>query len=259
MTSRRKTALVTGGRRGIGRGIALSLAEAGFDILILDLEHDESAEQTLTMLRELGGKAYFMAGDLADVSSHAALADTVFATLGTLDCLVNNAGISVRQRGDLLEVSPESFDTVLGVNLRGTFFLTQAIANRMAKEVRDVNSPARTIINVSSFNATGISIDRGEYCISKAGIATLSKLFAVRLAPLGIGVFEVRPGIIHSDMTTVAQEKYDRLIADGLTPIARWGEASDVGRAVVGLASGLFGFSLGDVIHVDGGLHIPRL
>jgi len=175
---------------------------------------------------------------------------------GRIDCLVNNAGISAPRRGDLLELGPQAFDQVLGVNLRGTFFFTQAVAKRM------LNAPAagpRSIITISSVNAELASIERGEYSMSKAGLAMLTKLFALRLAANGIAVFEVRPGVIRTSMTQVVAEKYERRIADGLVPMGRWGAPRDVGEAVAGLASGRFAFSTGSVLHVDGGLAVPRL
>lgn len=257
--SRRPVALVTGAKRGIGRGIAVSLAERGFDIVLNDLEHDQAANETLEHLQGLGARVAFVAADISSLEDHAGMVEAAFAAFDTLDCLVNNAGVSVAQRGDLLEVTPESFDRVMGINLRGTFFLTQEVAQRMLSETRAENDPPRSIITISSFNAVGVSIDRAEYNISKASLSMMVKLFAVRLAPHGIGVFEVRPGVIRTDMTAVAKDKYDRLIAEGLTPMPRWGEAEDVGRAVAVLAGGDLGFSVGEVIHVDGGLSVPRL
>ena len=257
--SRRPVALVTGAKRGIGRGIAEVLAQRGFDLVLNDLEHDQAASETLEHLQLLGAKTAFVAGDISNLEGHASLVDSAFAAFGSLDCLVNNAGVSVARRGDLLEVTPESFDRVMGINLRGTFFLTQEITRRMLNETRTSSDPPRTIITISSFNALGVSIDRAEYNISKASLSMMVKLFAVRLAPHNIGVFEVRPGVIRTPMTAVVKDKYDHLIEDGLTPMPRWGEPEDVGRAVAVLASGDLGFSVGEVIHVDGGLSVPRL
>ena len=257
--ARRPVALITGARCGIGRGIAATLAQRGFDVVLNDLELDDGAQATLDHLHTLGGQVAFVAGDIADLGGHAALVDTAYAAFGTLDCLVNNAGVTVAQRGDLLDVTPESFDRVLGVNLRGTYFLTQALARRMLSEARTAADPPRSIVTISSFNALGVSVDRFEYNISKAGLSMMVKLFAVRLAPHGIGVFEVRPGVIRTEMTSVVRDKYDRLIASGLTPMPRWGEVEDVGRAVAVLAGGELSFSVGEVIHVDGGLSVPRL
>jgi len=260
--SRRPVACITGGKRGIGKGIALALAQKGFNIVINDLEQDAAAQETLEELHHLGAKAAFVQGDISRLEGHSVLVESAFTAFGTLDCWVNNAGVSVSQRGDLLEVTPDGFDRVMGINLRGTFFLTQAVAKRMLLEPRtssDPPQPARTLVTISSFNALGVSIDRAEYTLSKAGLSMMVKLFAVRLAPHHIGVFEVRPGVIRTDMTAVASAKYDRLIAEGLTPMPRWGEVEDVGRAVAVLAGGELGFSVGEVIHVDGGLSVPRL
>lgn len=256
MTTRPRV-FITGARRGIGCGIAFAFAEAGYDVAINDLAEDDAARAALEGLRERGAKAVFLPGDISDLAALPALADRAFAAFGGLECLVNNAGISVRKRGDILDVTPESYDTVMGVNLRGPFFLTQEVARRM------VAAPAaahpRSIISLSSANATLVSPERAEYCLSKTGVSMMTKLFAVRLADAGVGVFEIRPGVIRTDMTAVVKERYDRLIADGLTPVRRWGEPSDIGRVAVSLASGDFHFSTGDAVHVDGGLHIHRL
>ena len=182
--------------------------------------------------------------------------DAAFAAFGGIDALVNNAGISVRVRGDMLDAAPDSFDHLLATNLRGPFFLTQAVARRwLATPPRR----PRSIVNIASANAAMASPDRAEYCLSKAGLSMMTKLYALRLADAGIGVFEVRPGIIRTAMTAVAAPRYDRLIADGLSPMRRWGEPADVGGVVAALADGRFHFSTGEVVHVDGGLHIPRL
>jgi NAD(P)-dependent dehydrogenase (short-subunit alcohol dehydrogenase family) len=256
---RRPVAFVSGGKRGIGKGIAVCLAEQGYDLALNDLEHDSVADETIRQLNAIGAKTAFVAGDIADLAGHGRIVSAAFDAFGTVDCMVNNAGVSVAARGDILDIIPESFDRVMGINLRGTFFLTQAFAKRMLTEKRGAADPARSIITVSSYNAIGVSVDRAEYNLSKTGLSMMVKLFAVRLAPHGIGIYEVRPGIIRSDMTAVAKEKYDRLIAQGLTPIPRWGEPADVGKAVAMLASGALGFSVGEAIHVDGGLSVPRL
>lgn len=253
----RPVALVTGGRRGIGRGIAYELASAGFDVAVADLERDADAEETLQGVRGRGARAEFIACDVADLDGHEAILQTVRATLGPIGCLVNNAGVSVARRGDLLDATPESFDRLMGINLRGPFFLTQRVAREFIANPRSAHY--RCIINVSSTNAYAVSTNRAEYCLSKSAIGMATKLFATRLAEVGVGVFEVRPGVIRSAMTAVAAHDYDRRIAEGLSPIARWGEPEDVGRAVAALASGAFGFSTGDAIHVDGGFHIQRL
>lgn len=252
----RPVALVTGGNRGIGRGIAWSLAGAGFDLVVLDLVRSEDTEHTLAGVHERGAGAEFVAADIADVAGHAVALDAAWAMAGRIDCLVNNAGVSVAQRGDMLEVTPASFDHVIGVNLRGTFFLTQAVARRMIAEA--AGRHPRSIITVTSSNAEIASPERAEYCVAKAGLAMMVRLLAVRLAAAGIGAYDIRPGLIHTDMTRAATAKYDRMIEDGFTPIARWGEPEDVGRAVAVLARGELSFVTGESIHVDGGLHIHR-
>ena len=260
MTARRApVAAVTGGRQGIGRGIAHALAEAGFDVVVLDLEQDAVAEETLAGIRARGRDAVFVAGDIAAIERREAMAEALFAAFGTLDCLVNNAGVQVKVRGDLLDVTPESFDRVIGVNLRGTFFLTQAVARRMVAEAREAAAPPRSIVTISSANVFLVAPDRPEYCFSKLSLSMLTKVFALRLAPHGIRTYEIRPGIIRTDMTAPVRERYDRMIADGLTPMPRWGEPEDVGRAVAALASGSIPFSTGDAFHIDGGLHIQKL
>lgn len=253
----RPVALVTGGRRGIGRGIVSALAAAGFDLAISDLVNDDETAETLAAAQAHGARAAFFPCDVADLSAHAALLDQVHTTLGPVTCLVNNAGISVAQRGDLLQASPESFDRLMQVNLRGPFFLTQRVARDFLE--RGDDGHYRCIVNISSANAFAASTNRGEYCLSKSAITMATQLFAARLGEAGIGVFEVRPGVIRTAMTAVAAADYEGRIADGLSPIRRWGEPEDVGRAVAALAGGAFAFSTGDAIHVDGGLHIQRL
>ena len=257
MTTERPVALITGGRRGIGQGVAFALAEAGFDLVLNDLERDADAEATLAGIDQRGGRADFIAADVADLAAHPGLVDAAFAAFGRLDCLVNNAGVSVQSRGDLLEVAPESYDRCLSVNLRGPFFLTQRIARRMLEQAPRAGGPPRSVVSITSVNAEIPSVNRGEYCISKAGASMLTRLFALRLAPHGIGVFEVRPGIIRTPMTAPVAERYEREIAAGITPIARWGEPADVGRAVATIATGQLPFSVGQVLYVDGGLSLP--
>jgi 3-oxoacyl-[acyl-carrier protein] reductase len=252
----RPRVFITGARRGIGQGIAFGFAEAGYDVVINDLVAESEAQEALAGLRERGAKAAYLQGNIADVPALPALAEKAFSVFGDLECLVNNAGISVRKRGDILEVTPESYDEVMGINLRGTFFLTQEIARRMIA----VASPhPRSIISLSSANATLVAPDRAEYCLSKTGVSMMTKLFAVRLGEANIAAFEIRPGIIRTDMTAVVKDKYDRLINDGLTPTKRWGEPEDIAKVATSLASGNFHFSTGDAFHVDGGLFIHRL
>ncbi|HWX48340.1 MAG TPA: 3-ketoacyl-ACP reductase [Roseomonas sp.] len=253
--ARRPLALVTGGRRGIGRAACVALARKGFDILAADIAED-GAEETAAAVREAGGGFRFRALDVAKLEDHAGFLDEAWAG-GGIECLVNNAGVGALRRGDLLDASPESWDRAFGVNARGNFFLTQAVARRMI----EVDSPAaaRSIIFVSSANATLASPDRGEYCASKAAVSMMARVFALRLAEHGIAVHEVRPGVIRTDLTAPVAEAYTRRIAEGLSPIRRWGEAEDVGRAIALLASGELSFTTGDALHIDGGLHIGRL
>jgi 3-oxoacyl-[acyl-carrier protein] reductase len=254
--AQRPRVFVTGARRGIGRGIAFGFAEAGYDVVVNDLAAEREAEETLAGLRERGAKAAYVQGNVSDLKNIPAIAEKAFSAFGGLECLVNNAGISVRKRGDILEVTPESYNEVMDVNLRGPFFLTQEIARRM---IATTSPHPRSIISLSSANATLVAPDRAEYCLSKTGVSMMTKLFAVRLGETGIAVFEIRPGIIRTDMTAVVKDKYDRLINDGLTPVKRWGEPEDIAKVATSLASGNFHFSTGDAFHVDGGLFIHRL
>ena len=251
----RPLAVVTGGRRGIGAGIAIELAGRGFDLALTDVDC-HGAEATVAEITALGARTTLYRSDLGHVGEHAALVERIVAAGGPITCLVNNAGVPAAQRGDLLELDPEAYDRVLDINLRGTFFFTQAVARHMATARCE---SLRAIITVSSVSAEMASIERGEYCLSKAGLGMLTKLFALRLAPLGIGVFEVRPGVIRTPMTEGVASHYDARIADGLVPMGRWGYPQDVARAVAALASGQLAFSTGSVINVDGALSIPRL
>jgi 3-oxoacyl-[acyl-carrier protein] reductase len=255
--TQRPRVFITGGRRGIGRGIAYGFAEAGYDVVINDIVEDEAAAETLAGLRERGAGAAFVTGNIADLESLPALAGRAFAAFGGLECLVNNAGISVKKRGDILDVTPESYDDLMDVNLRGPFFLTQEVARRMLAATAGAHP--RSIVSLSSMNAYIAAPERAEYCLSKTGVSMMTKLYALRLADSGIGVFEIRPGIIRTDMTAVVKDRYDKLIGEGLSPIRRWGEPRDIARVAVQLAGGDFHFSTGDAFHVDGGLHIHRL
>ena len=251
-----KSAFVTGAGRGIGRAIAVALAERGFAVAVNDLPHSGDLHETVEGIRARGTRAIAVPGDVADLAGHEAMLDAVWSAFGGCDCLVNNAGISVEKRGDLLEVTPQSFDRLLSVNLRGPFFLTQAVARRMLA----TPSPRfRCIVTISSTNAYAASPDRAEYCISKTGLSMMSKIFAARLGGDGICTYEVRPGVIRTAMTAVVQQKYDAMFASGLAPIARWGEPEDVGRAVATLAEGALAYSTGEVVHVDGGMSVIRL
>jgi 3-oxoacyl-[acyl-carrier protein] reductase len=251
----KKLALVTGARRGIGRGIGIALADAGFDVAINDLERDADAEATLKMLAERRAKACFIAGDIADLSGHTSLVEEVFDQFGRIDCLVNNAGVMCT-RGDMLEATIEDFDRVIGVNLRGTFFLTQAVTRRM---IADGTQDGRTIITVSSANSVMVSPEKAPYCLSKSALSMMVQLYGVRLAEHGIASFEIRPGFITTEMSVPVRERFTALIEDGATPIRRWGEPADVGRVVASLATGALPYSIGQPIHVDGGLLVHRL
>jgi 3-oxoacyl-[acyl-carrier protein] reductase len=250
--SLRRVAIVTGAGRGIGRAIAATLAES-FDLAITDI--DPKAEAVGGELQRQGARALFVQSDLADLATHERALELIVEHFGRIDCLVNNAGIASPVRGDLLELTPESYDRVLAVNLRGTLFFTQATARRMLSQAPD---GARSIITVSSVNADMAAVERGDYAIAKSGLAMLTKLFALRLADAGIGVFEVRPGIIRTDMTAPVSARYDQVIAQGGVPMRRWGEPSDVAAVVAALASDAFTFATGSVIEVAGGLAIPR-
>lgn len=261
-----RVAVITGGSRGIGRGIALQLAELGFDIALNFRSNEEAAAGTARDCASAAkGKGFqirveLVRGDIADSQARQELLKGTRAAFKRLDLLVNNAGIAPRQRLDLLETTEASFDELLNVNLKGPFFLTQAVANWMLAEKGQLGSEYRPkIVTISSVSAYAASINRGEYCISKAGLSMMTSLFASRLATAGINVYEIRPGIIETDMTAGVKGKYDELIRNGLTPIPRWGQADDVARAVGAIAQDLLPFSTGEVINVDGGFHLRRL
>ena len=256
MAERRRVAFVTGGRRGIGRGIAWELAASGFDVVINDVVDDDAVGETLTGIVERGARAAFVYGDIADVDHHTLLVDLAWAAFGTDDCAVNNAGVQTRYRGDLLDTPVESYDRVNGTNARGTFFLTQRIARKMIGEA----SPPwkRSIVFISSISAVYAAPTQAEYCISKAGVSMMAQLFTVRLAPLGIAVYEVRPGFVRTDMTADATADKDMRIERGDVPIARWGEPGDIGRAVAVLASGSIPYATGSALFIDGGFNVKR-
>jgi 3-oxoacyl-[acyl-carrier protein] reductase len=255
----RKAAFITGGSRGIGLGIARELAAGGFDVAINGRRHPSEVEGVLADLSSAGIEAIYLQGDVAELASHARMLDQIRARFGRLDVLVNNAGVAPVARADVLEARPESFDRLISINLRGPYFLTQAAARWMAAQ-RQQNAAFRgCIVNVSSCSATVVSTNRGDYCISKAGIAMATQLWAARLAEFGIDVYEVRPGVIATDMTAGVTEKYDNLIANGLTVEKRWGTPRDVGRAVAVLARGELPYATGQVLNIDGGMTIQRL
>lgn len=250
-----KVAIVTGSSRGIGRGVAERLAADGYALVINYFRNSDAAEEVVAAIREVGGEAVSVQADVADPGGRDALVNAAFENWERLDLLVNNAGITSQGRKDLLEATEESWDQVFATNLKGPFFLAQLAANRMIYSGQN----SGTIVNISSISAYATSTNRADYCMAKAGMQMMTWLLADRLAEEGIRVYEVCPGVIASDMTAPVQEKYDRLIADGLSPIRRWGTPEDVAQAVASLSSGAFPFSTGDRINVDGGFHIRRL
>ena len=258
-TTAKPVALVTGGSRGIGLGIARELAREGFDIVINGRRERGEVEGVLDELDALGSASDYVRLDVSDADRHGAAIDEIVERFGRLDVLVNNAGVAPLVRADVLEMTPESYDRVMGINLRGPFLLSQAVAKRMLGLIEGGAIERGKIINVSSVSATVASTARAEYCVSKAGVAMATRVLAARLADEGIDVYEVRPGIIQTDMTSGVQEKYDGLIAGGLTVERRWGQPEDVGRAVAMLAGGALRYATGQVLTIDGGLTLPRL
>ena len=254
-----RVALVTGAGRGIGRGIATALAKRNWTVVINYRRNADAASETLALVEESGGAGMVIQANIADGADRSRLVNEMLAQYGRVDLLVNNAGMAPRQRADILDTSEASYDEVMNVNLKGPFFLTQLIARKMIQllDAGVIENPK--IINIGSLSAYTSSTNRGEYCLSKAGLAMMTALYADRLAASGITVYEVRPGIIETDMTQAVKAKYDRLIAEGLTPIQRWGQPEDVAHAVVAIAEGALPFSTGEVINVDGGFHLHRL
>lgn len=254
-----RVALVTGGARGIGFGISTALARDGFDLALCGQRPEADVQEPLAALRAMGREVHYLSADISDGAARDRLVDAVRERFGRLDVLVNNAGVAPRERRDMLEMTTESFDWVLDVNLRGPFFLTQKIASWMVEQRRADDAFAPCIVYVTSISSTVASTNRAEYCISKAGLSMAAQTWAVRLAEFGIPVYEVRPGVIRTDMTSGVQSKYDQLIQDGLMLQPRWGTPDDVGRAVAVLARGELAYSTGQVIMVDGGMLVDRL
>jgi len=248
-------ALITGGQQGIGLGIADALVGAGFRVALASRSAPD-APAVGTALKRLGPSARYFQHDVQDIGHASTLLDAVEAELGPVNAFISNAGVPAMVRGDMLDLAPDSFDFVVGVNLRGAFFLAQEVARRM---VAEASSHYRSITFVTSVSAAMASLERTEYCISKAGAAMMAQLFAIRLAPFGIGVFELRPGIIETDMTAGVKDNYTAQIEAGLVPAQRWGQPADIGQAVVPLATGKMAFANGAVIPVDGGLSMSRL
>ena len=257
---RDRVAVVTGAGRGIGRGIVGQVAQLGYSVVVNYRNDAQAAEATRAEAESLGAaRAITIQADVADLNEGRRLLDATLGTFGRVDLWVNNAGVAPEVRRDLLEMTPESWDRVLGVNLRGPFFLSQAVGKVMADLVESGIVVNPQLIFVTSLSSTFASVNRGEYCVSKAGLSMVAKLFAFRLAELGVRVFEIRPGLIATDMTGPVKEAYDRKIADGISPIRRWGTPEDVGKAVAAIASGSFPFSTGEIFYVDGGMNIDRL
>jgi 3-oxoacyl-[acyl-carrier protein] reductase len=258
------SALVTGASRGLGRGIAEALSRDGLDVAVHYATNRGAAEETLAACRRLatreGQRFATVGGDIARSEDRRRILDETLAALGRLDALVNNAGIAPRVRADILEATEASFDELIDVNLKGPYFLSQAVARHWLEGGGPSRLPGgHKLVFVTSASAARASVNRGDYCVSKAGLAMAAKLWAVRLAAQGVQVFEVRPGIMATDMTAAVKEKYDAMIASGLVPQGRWGTADDVGRAVASLLAGALPFSTGEVINLDGGLHLERL
>lgn len=255
----KKVAMVTGGTRGIGFGISRCLAWEGFDLALCGVREKSAVDPAITELEKIGSRVTYVQADIGDRRARLQLMDQIKAATGRLHLLVNNAGIAPRERKDILEATEESFEEVLRINLQGPYFLTQAVARWMIEQKQASRDFAGCIVNVTSISAAAASPNRGEYCISKAALAMASALWAVRLAEYGIPVYEVRPGIVRTDMTAGVREKYDKLIGEGLLLQPRWGLPEDVGRAVAMLARGDMPYSTGQVLMVDGGFSVQRL
>lgn len=261
-------ALITGASRGIGRGIALELARIGYDLIINCARNLAAAEKTARDCVEaakVSGRAIgakICRADIGSSNDRFQLIEFVRSKMGRLDLLVNNAGVAPEVRADILDATEESFDRVLNINVKGPYFLTQLAARWMIEQVRSANADgviSPKIVTISSISAYTASANRGDYCVAKAALSMLTPLYASRLADFGIQVFEIRPGIVATDMTEPVKEKYDKLIGEGLTPMKRWGTPEDIGKAVAAIAQGLLPFSTGEVINVDGGFHLRRL
>lgn len=254
-----KTALITGGSRGIGFEIALELAKEGLNLAINGVRPESQVEGVLAKLRTFGVKVIYCQGDVSKKEDRDSIIRKIKNEFGQLNFLINNAGIAPKERKDILEASEESFEYVMKINLQGPYFLSQSVANWLIKQKKQDPEFFGSIINITSVSATVVSVNRGEYCVSKAGLAMMSALFAARLGEFDIPVYEIRPGVIETDMTSGVKEKYDKLFAEGLTVQPRWGKPSDMGKTVKALVEGLLPYSSGTVLMVDGGLTMARL
>jgi NAD(P)-dependent dehydrogenase (short-subunit alcohol dehydrogenase family) len=253
--SEQRAAIVTGGSRGIGRGVSIALASAGYNVVVNYARNADAAVKVRSEIESAGARAHVVQADVSVGADRRKLVDEAIQAFGKIDLLVNNAGVAPDVRADILEASEESFDRLVNINLKGPYFLTQLVAKAMI-----TGKWTGRIVTVSSISAYTASVNRGDYCIAKAGLSMLTKLFAARLAEYGINVYEIRPGVIETDMTGPVKAKYDKLILEqDLTPIHRWGQPDDVAKAVVAVATGLLPFSTGEVINVDGGFHLRRL
>ena len=260
--SERPISLVTGAGRGIGRGIAIELAKLGHAVVINFAGNASAADECLQLVRAAGGDGITVQADVAATEDRARLVNETMATYGRIDLLVNNAGVAPHVRADILDAGEESFDRLIHINLKGPYFLTQMIARQMIAQVQ-ANAAGSfglpRIVTISSVSAYTASVNRGDYCIAKAGLGMMTALFAARLAEFGINVYEIRPGVIATDMTSGVKEKYDQMIAQGAWPLRRWGQPDDIGRAVAAIARGDLPYSTGEVINVDGGFHLRTL
>ena len=255
----KQVALITGGTRGIGLGIAIELAKAGIRLAVSGMRPEEKVTLVVEELKELGTEVIYCQGDVGNRSDRESVIKKIREEFGQLNFLVNNAGVAPRQRLDLLEATEESFEYVMKTNLQGPYFLSQLVANWLVDQKQENAEFFGSIINISSISATVVSVNRGEYCVSKAGMAMMTGLFATRLGEFDIPVYEIRPGVIETDMTSKVREKYDKLFSEGLSVQARWGKPADIGKIVGALVSGSLPYSSGAVIMADGGLTIPRL
>jgi len=258
----RPVSLVTGAGRGIGRGVAIELAKLSHAVVVNYAGNASAAEECLRLVREAGGDGITVRADVSVSADRERLVQETLDAYGRIDLLVNNAGVAPSVRADLLEAGEESFDRLININLKGPYFLTQIVARRMIEQAQrgDVNAfGLPRIVTITSVSAYAASINRGDYCVAKAGLAMMTALYAARLAEYGVNVYEVRPGVIATDMTEGVKEKYDRMIEQGAWPIRRWGRPEDVGRAVAAIARGDFPYSTGEVINIDGGFHLRTL
>ena len=255
----KKVALITGGARGIGYGIALGLTRENFNIAIADIQDEQKVAENIESLRKAGAEVLYCKCDISSAADRKRMMDEIKKTFGRLNLLVNNAGVAPAVRADILEASEESYERVMKINLQGPYFLTQIAAKWMIEQQKSDKNFQGCVINISSMSSTVASVSRGEYCISKAGVSMATKLFAVRLSEFNIPVYEIRPGIIMTDMTSAVKEKYDKLIAEGILLQKRWGLPEDISKAVSMMARGDIAYSTGQVIMVDGGFTVERL